>query len=420
MCINILNLLLIIYNFLFKVIYILLCMIDTKKTNSFFNKEGLFEIPLINFKQSSSENEDVINYEEFNRLKFFKNKIDDLENAKDWDEAKKNCNLYELIYLPNKKFKSDSISKYEPLSRSYFKLWEIINDFDLLNINESLKFASVAEGPGGFIEAIINYRKKFSDVNDSLQAITLKSVNKDIPGWNKASNFLRKNKNVKISYGCDNTGNIYNIDNIIDFRTNFKNDAWLVTADGGFDFSFNFNKQEQMSYRIIFCEIVIALSIQKKGGSFVCKFFDMYTSITISFLYLLISFYDEVHITKPLTSRPANSEKYIVCKGFKGIDESYIQKLYIIVKSWEIVENNKLFVKNIFNFSNSLFDTKINVYNTKYFNIQVSNIQKTLDYIKNKNSDEGNIKKQITAAFSWCKTYRCKINYNSSYLCKNK
>tara|TARA_B100001057_G_scaffold485886_1_gene566196 strand:- start:34 stop:1221 length:1188 start_codon:yes stop_codon:yes gene_type:complete len=395
-------------------------MIDTKKTNSFFNKEGLFEIPLINFKQSSSENEDVINYEEFNRLKFFKNKIDDLENAKDWDEAKKNCNLYELIYLPNKKFKSDSISKYEPLSRSYFKLWEIINDFDLLNINESLKFASVAEGPGGFIEAIINYRKKFSDVNDSLQAITLKSVNKDIPGWNKASNFLRKNKNVKISYGCDNTGNIYNIDNIIDFRTNFKNDAWLVTADGGFDFSFNFNKQEQMSYRIIFCEIVIALSIQKKGGSFVCKFFDMYTSITISFLYLLISFYDEVHITKPLTSRPANSEKYIVCKGFKGIDESYIQKLYIIVKSWEIVENNKLFVKNIFNFSNSLFDTKINVYNTKYFNIQVSNIQKTLDYIKNKNSDEGNIKKQITAAFSWCKTYRCKINYNSSYLCKNK
>ena len=45
-------------------------------------------------------------------------------------------------------------------------------------------------------------------------------------------------------------------------------DADLVTADGGFDFSTNFNKQEQSSLRIIFCEIVTALSVQKKGGAF--------------------------------------------------------------------------------------------------------------------------------------------------------
>ena len=30
----------------------------------------------------------------------------------------------------------------------------------------------------------------------------------------------------------------------------------FVTADGGFDFSYNFNRQEQLSYRIIFCEII--------------------------------------------------------------------------------------------------------------------------------------------------------------------
>jgi len=397
-------------------------MIEPLKTNSFFNSNNKFQIPIVRLKFSDcrdSEKIDVINYDEFKRLSFYKSKIDELDDTNDWDESKKISNLYELIYLPNKKFKSDSISRYEPLSRSYFKLWEIINDFNLLNVESNLKFASIAEGPGGFIESIINYRKKYN-VKDTLHAITLKSINKDIPGWNKATNFLKKNQNVFISYGADNTGNIYNVENIKHFRKNFNGDAYIVTADGGFDFSVDFNKQEQMSYRIIFCEIIMALSIQQKGGHFVCKFFDMYTKITLSFLYLLISFYDEVHITKPLTSRPANSEKYIVCKGFKGIEESYLNKLYIIVKSWELIEQNKFNIDQIFGNIPDLFYEKIKLYNTKYFNIQISNIDKTLEYI-NKKSDKSRdkqVKKQVTAAFSWCKNYRCKINYNSCYLDK--
>ena len=227
-------------------------MIETLKTNSFFNDTNKFKLPNVNLQftsEDSNNKSNILNYDEFLRLNFYKSKIDELDDTNDWDEAKKISNLYELIYLPNKKFKTDSISRYEPLSRSYFKLWEIINDFDLLSVERDLKFASVAEGPGGFIEAIINYRKKY-DVKDVLYAITLKSVNKDIPGWNKAANFLRKNPNVNITYGADNTGNIYKLENIKAFRSNFNGDAHLVTADGGFDFSFNFNKQEQMSYRI--------------------------------------------------------------------------------------------------------------------------------------------------------------------------
>ena len=395
---------------------------QNQKTYSFLNNNDYFTIPNINLKyipqETQQETNDVLNFDEFQRLKHYKNKIDDLEDTNQWDDAKKLSNLYELIYLPNKKQKTDSISKYEPLSRSYFKLWEIINDFKLLDKECDLNFASIAEGPGGFIEAIINYRKKYK-FSDKLHAITLKSVNKDIPGWNKATNFLRKNPNVVISYGSDDTGNIYNIENIKHFRDNFKSNAYLVTADGGFDFSFNFNKQEQMSYRIIFCEIVMALSVQQKGGNFVCKFFDMYTKITMSFIYLLLSFYNEVHITKPSTSRPANSEKYIVCKGFKGIDESYLQKLFIIIKSWEYFENNNLEIQGIFDIDNKLFFNKMKEFNTKYFNIQVNNIDKTLNYINcplNESSKKKQIKKQVSAAFTWCKTYRCKINYNSSYL----
>jgi hypothetical protein len=145
--------------------------------------------------------------------------------------------------------------------------------------------------------------------------------------------------------------------------------------DGGFDFSIDFNKQEQLSYRIIFCEIVSALSVQKKGGSFVCKFFDMYTTFTIKLLYLINIFFEKVYITKPLTSRPANSEKYIVAKNFLGISDNYLSKLHDIVNMWDIISNSNLFINDIFDIElPELFLKKIKEYNTHNYKVQIDNI----------------------------------------------
>lgn len=383
----------------------------------------------IELKYRDNDNIDFLNYEEYDRLIKVKNRIDSLDDCKLWDKIKKISNDFELIYLPNKKLKSNSISKYEPLSRSYFKLWEIIHDFNLINVNKPIKVAGLAEGPGGFIEAVINFRKKFKNTckMDKVYGITLKSSDKDIPGWNKAGNFLKKNPNISINYGADGTGNIYNIDNIKEFSNLFNHDADLVTADGGFDFSTNFNKQEQTSLRIIFCEIVSALSIQKKGGTFVCKVYDTYTQVSISFLFLLHCLYETVNIIKPFTSRPANSEKYLVCTGFKGISDNLLAKLHIIVKSWDFIENINNYIYRILDVSKipTIFLAMVKRYNTNYFNHQVNNIEKTLNYIENfgKNENYENselyrntVKRQVALAFRWCKKYKCKINYDSDYI----
>ena len=45
-------------------------------------------------------------------------------------------------------------------------------------------------------------------------------------------------------------------------------------------------------------------------------------------------YFESVYITKPCTSRPANSEKYIVCKFFKGIDTNKLIELYKIVSEY--------------------------------------------------------------------------------------
>ena len=300
--------------------------------------KGTNELLDINIKYGAHMPKIHINLNENELLTSIKNNIDNLDLDTSWDKFKKLTNPYELVHTPKKrrKDKNQSIARYLPFSRSYFKMWEIIYEFELINNSKTINVSHIAEGPGGFMESVINYRKRFNK-KDNIYGITLRSTKKFIPGWNKSKDFIKRN-NIIISYGKDNTGDICNIENIIFFKNQIGNNKCdLVTADGGFDFSIDFNHQEQQAFQLIFCEIVLALSVQKNGGSFVLKIFDMFTLLTIKMLYIISYFYEEVYIYKPLTSRCANSEKYIIAKKFRGIEKKYLNKLYGIIKLWYIL-----------------------------------------------------------------------------------
>ena len=124
-----------------------MCLND-KFTRVIINNNG--SMPLIKLKYNKIEDITIINNNEYQNLLKYKNKIEEVDNNKIWDRAKKISNCYEIIYLPNKKYKFNSISKYEPLSRSYFKMIEILNDFNLLRDTKNVNIACLAEGPGGF------------------------------------------------------------------------------------------------------------------------------------------------------------------------------------------------------------------------------------------------------------------------------
>ena len=69
--------------------------------------------------------------------------------------------------------------------------------------------------------------------------------NKYIPDWSKIKNIFT-NKVMNISYG-----DLYKWNDIEKYIDNFrKKKCSLVTADGGFDYSNNFNGQEIDSYKI--------------------------------------------------------------------------------------------------------------------------------------------------------------------------
>lgn len=332
-------------------------------------------------------------------LKKNKNKINQIID--EWDKYKKYTNNYEFIHtqIPNTKI---SISKYKPLSRSYFKMVEIINTFKLLNkYNNEIKTFHLAEGPGGFIEAIANMRK---NKNDSYVGITLINKHSTIPNWNKCKDVMKKHKNIALEYGSDDTGDILSPDNLSYCFQKYKNSMDIITADGGFDFSSDFNNQEKLACNLIFAEICFAILTQKKGGNFIIKFFDIFTLASVDLLYILSCFYTNIAITKPCTSRTANSEKYIVCENFKFDDTSAYYDTFHNIFSW--YDLKKVYIGRLLNsVIPTIYLNKIKEVNYLFGQHQIENINTTIELILTKHSSDkiDNLKKKnISRCIDWC------------------
>lgn len=348
----------------------------------------------------------VINKTLMTYLKNIKQEIDNRQS--EWDKFKKYTNPYEYVHtiVPNSK---QSVCKLKPLSRSFYKMIEICG---LLNITDNLPFNCksfhLAEGPGGFIEALCELR---NNPNDSYIGMTLLDENDiAVPAWKKSAIFLDKNPNVSIEKGFDNTGNIMNAENLRYCFLKYKNSIDLVTGDGGFDFSFDFNQQEVISSKLIFCQIAFAIAIQKKGGKLMLKFFDTFTQVSVDMLYLLSLLYERVYFVKPNSSRYANSEKYIVCKNFRLNDsENLVKKLYNIFKN---IEEEKNFERILNIDIPYLYSCRVEEFNAIYGQQQIESISATLNLIDNNKYErlESFKKTNIQKCISWCQRYKLPFN----------
>lgn len=251
----------------------------------------------------------------------------------------------------------DFLVKDPIINRAFYKYWEIINEFDLFEQYSSEDVVlHCAEAPGGFIQGTNIYLqinegastacKQPASPNMDEDGFTVVksrrkprrnpykiftiSLNKDLPQYKTYNlpsyNKSILNKHVCVTYGKDNSGDINNIDNIEYISTLCPNPFYLITSDGGFDEGNDFNHKEQLHYRLILHEVFAGIRLQKQGGHFVLKMFDMFTTTSVHVLYLLSLLYRDVFVYKPQTSRPTNSERYIICKHFT-CDEAYLNSI---------------------------------------------------------------------------------------------
>ena len=184
-------------------------------------------------------------------------------------------------------------------------------------------------------------------------------------------------------------GDITDLSVLLKLYSKLKNEKIsFITADGGIPDKSLFNKKEILHINLIICEIFLGLLVLEESGSFILKVFDLFLDSTVSMLYLLSYLFETVSITKPLTSRSTNSEKYIVCKGYhKNLFTTTIKNNLI-----KIISKNKgilvyldtvdiLKIETIFEDIDPEFVNSIKMYNQMYTENQISNISYTLDYI---------------------------------------
>jgi cap2 methyltransferase len=97
--------------------------------------------------------------------------------------------------------------------------------------------------------------------------------------------------------------------------------ATLCTGDAGIDVSEDYNRQEELTSLLNAGQILCAVLAMAPGGCLVMKQYTFVTRFSRSLIALMAALFDEFYVTKPLTSRPANSEVYLVGKGFRGISD---------------------------------------------------------------------------------------------------
>jgi cap2 methyltransferase len=266
-------------------------------------------------------------------LMMTKSKLDSY-NVINWS---KHTNFTYLFSDLTKKLHTDF--DIELCTTAWAKMWEILHEFFNIKKFKTLKDRKdpnvralfLCEGPGSFITCTNHFLKTHLNANTHLDwsAITLVEqdnslFDKYFPNWAPNNWF----------FGPDNTGDILNPNNIVNGVwprfTQEDNKCDLITADGSVSCQHDPNNQELIVAPIKMAEIAASLKCLKKGGLFVIKYFTCLEPQTVCQLWLLASVFRTLNVFKPVTSKPGNSEIYVICNDFCGtecIPDKYFDSL---------------------------------------------------------------------------------------------
>lgn len=288
----------------------------------------------------------------------------------------------DLENISIKLFKESNDKNFE---RSFFKLWEMIIYFDLINLNDKDFLSShLCEKDGSFLKATLEYRNKYlkkDDLKKDHYCVTTKPNNKKLSDLQsecinkyKSSIFKYEKSSTDLNDETGNDGGLTNSNNIKEYLkviNKNKKLASLVTCNGDFN-----NTNEVDMYKLLLGQVITSISSQKKGGNMVLKIFDTYTLPTLKIICILKSLYNEVFICKPLMSRNFKEEKFLICKGFKFDQDTKLKKkidsLYTLLDEMNNTQN----IYDIFSnynldkqFTQKIVDINLNLSNNQYISI---------------------------------------------------
>ena len=256
-------------------------------------------------------------------------------------------------------------TKLPIIDRGFFKMWEMIKRFDLVDDSSNFISAHLIGDKGSFAQAVMAYREKYHGKKSGKDNHYFVDYALDVK--TSVDSDLVSNKKVHVP-------KTYELGKL---------DAKLVTANGGYEW-INPNVQEQEIIPMLVEQIKASLKIQKKGGDMVIMVTETYTLVTVKLITLLKNCYKNCFIFKPLLSDDMEPERYIVCKEFRLSEKD---RKDVIDKLNSFVLNDDRQLSNIepsFVVDSTLMATMAFA-NAQIANRQVLAVNATVSFIKGEN-----------------------------------
>ena len=80
-------------------------------------------------------------------------------------------------------------------------------------------------------------------------------------------------------------------------------------------------KEESEAYHLLLRQISVMFHALKRGGCAVVKIGRVLSDTTAEIVYLIYRAFGEFALVKPVASDPGTWERYLLLKGFKGVDK---------------------------------------------------------------------------------------------------
>lgn len=304
-------------------------------------------------------------------------------------------------------------------NRAAMKMAEVDASFDYMFTNHPdrnekdptnlLYFADICAGPGGFSEYIL-WRKKWHSKGFGF---TLRA---DWANDFKLDDFIAGTPETFDCHygenGYNGDGDIFKDKNLTAFREYVLENSdgmglYFVMADGGFSVEGQENIQEILSKQLYLGQFICALGTLRPGGHFICKLFDIFTPFSVGLVYLMYRAFERVCIFKPVTSRPANSERYIVCKSLRKDSQPIYDYLFDVNIRINGLKGSNIDIREIVPVSLMRDDKEFYEYiftsNNTIGARQILGLQKLATYVQNTTlvgQDQGEVRKQCLAAWT--------------------
>jgi 23S rRNA U2552 (ribose-2'-O)-methylase RlmE/FtsJ len=285
------------------------------------------ELPINNIKKYSS--------------KTLKNIKDRLAKSKSQLDIHFENNVFPKYWREFDPFKSEKSIVAEMgctfnVTNAWLKCYEMVVRYELipeeLKQEEFLHFDNAAF-PGSFMTSVHHYVMTKRKWSDKYRWIASSLIEKNdlnaAPLEDKYK--LYSNYPDKWLMNEENNGDVLVRRNQREFYDKIGGTVDLYTSDLGFDVSSDYNNQELMQAPANIGQIISGIITLKKGGCFITKQYMVFEMITVSVMFALSQMFEEFYLCKPITSREANSETYLVGKGFKGavaFEHPYVQAMF--------------------------------------------------------------------------------------------